>query len=1064
MYTNENIEITQLTIPASVTTIPDEFFSGCSSLTSVDGLSNVTTIGAYAFSQCSSLAFINLSNVQSIGNYAFEYCSSLTSIDLSNVQSIGNWAFVFCSELQLDDLSNVTSVGEWAFSGCRSFSSIDLSNATTIGNSAFSNCDQLQSIELSNVTSLGGAAFMACGNLKTVTGLSKITRIEESTFAGCGNLMTISGTPTITYVGGNAFSSCAKFDFNGFDFSNATYIGGVAFCDCNSLKSIDLSNVKFIGMAAFQNCHNLESVGVLSNITRIEHTAFEGCRAIDFIYFSSDTPARIDVNGNIFDPRIVILVSASAVNDYLTADGWNEYTEQILADIGVDYNVTLIPQSMGSALLTAIGDENVKNVVSLKVTGQINGYDVFVLRNKMPHLRQLDLSDADIVADTDHYTYYQDFYTEDNVIGNYMFNQSGISRLVLPKSITRIEPFAFWRSRVKEIIVPEGVIEIGYDAFSEMEYLKTVTLPSTLTSLGSCAFYGNYRLESVNLPAGLKEIQGGTFSNCSALREVNIPSSISIIGQAAFDNCSSIPEIVLPSALTRIDDSAFHGCNAIRVVKATAVDPNTLAITEETFPKDVYNKATLYIPLDEETGWYATYNAYFWNTQWGQFSNIDVWTPNYDYITVNDDYNQDAGTIPGESINADFGSEAGYILGENASQTFDEVNITDDGTTGGSIVADGNISINDLHCNISITANRWYFFCFPFDIHLGSISYVGNFVWHEYDGAERALSRGGWKKMGSNAVLKAGKGYIFQGNKDGTLTFMTQNPDLKRKNKNKDLDTHTSENSQDASWNFIGNPYLSYFDMDELHFDAPITIWNGYGYDAIRPGDDDYHFQPYQAFFVQKPTGSTSIDFNKEGQETYGQSQAALSAAKARRANAAINPNRRIVNLTISDGETTDKTRVVLNDSKSREYEMECDASKFFSTESIPQLYTVDGNVNYAINERPVENGIIALGFKANKEDEYTISAPRMDAHCLLKDNETGLLIDLQNGGYTFSSKVGDNNERFSLIVTDKATGIDETENSKSSKSQSIYDLNGRKVQEAQRGVVIKDGQKVIVK
>jgi hypothetical protein len=251
--------------------------------------------------------------------------------------------------------------------------------------------------------------------------------------------------------------------------------------------------------------------------------------------------------------------------------------------------------------------------------------------------------------------------------------------------------------------------------------------------------------------------------------------------------------------------------------------------------------------------------------------------------------------------------------------------------------------------------------------------------------------------------------------------------------------------------------------MDEIGFDAPITIWNGTNYDAVRPGDDDYHFQPYQAFFVQKPSGTTSLTFDGNGQETYHQPQAAASNVRERRA-AAKHSDRRIVNLTVSDGEVTDKTRVVLNESKSRAYEMECDASKFFSEENVPQIYTIDGDVSYAINERPIETGTVTLGFKANKEGEFTISAPRMDADCLLKDNETGLVFNLQNGSYTFSSKAGTFGQRFTLIFTEEATAIKKAEAELDGTNEALFDLSGRKAQEGQSGILIKDGQKIIMK
>ena len=87
-----------------------------------------------------------------------------------------------------------------------------------------------------------------------------------------------------------------------------------------------------------------------------------------------------------------------------------------------------------------------------------------------------------------------------------------------------------------------------------------------------------------------------------------------------------------------------------------------------------------------------------------------------------------------------------------------------------------------------------------------------------------------------------------------------------------------------------------------------------------------------------------------------------------------------------------------------------------------------------------------------------------MDTHCLLKDNETGVVFDLQNGDYTFNSKAGTFNQRFTLIIDGEATGIKNVETDAEYNKVMMYDLNGRQVQDSQKGVVIKDGQKVIMK
>ena len=117
---------TNYTIPNSVTTIGDEAFWGCKSLTSINIPNSVTTIGFWAFAVCESLTSINIPNsVTTIGNDAFGGCKSLTSINM---------------------LDGVTTIGKRAFLGCKSLSSINIPNSVTyIGNSAFWNCINLPS-------------------------------------------------------------------------------------------------------------------------------------------------------------------------------------------------------------------------------------------------------------------------------------------------------------------------------------------------------------------------------------------------------------------------------------------------------------------------------------------------------------------------------------------------------------------------------------------------------------------------------------------------------------------------------------------------------------------------------------------------------------------------------------------------------------------------------------------------------------------------------------------------------------------------------------------------------
>lgn len=96
-----NSVVTSVTIPDSVTSIPDSAFGFCSQLTNISIPNSVTYIGFSAFNSCTSLKSITLpSSLSTIQSEAFYNCGNLKTIRIPvSVTSIGNYAFDVCPSL-----------------------------------------------------------------------------------------------------------------------------------------------------------------------------------------------------------------------------------------------------------------------------------------------------------------------------------------------------------------------------------------------------------------------------------------------------------------------------------------------------------------------------------------------------------------------------------------------------------------------------------------------------------------------------------------------------------------------------------------------------------------------------------------------------------------------------------------------------------------------------------------------------------------------------------------------------------------------------------------------------
>ena len=224
---------------------------------------------------------------------------------------------------------NLTEIWDYAFSSKPNLTSIILpENITSIGNNAFSGCSSLSEINIpENVSDIGEYAFSGCSSLNGLVLPTGIRSISTGTFEGCG-LKGIIIPNGVTAIGDFAFDSCSSLtDIQLPD--NLTEIGNSAFAR-TALANISIDgNGTSLGSWIFSFCNDLTRITLNGDFTNIEGNAFAGT-FLKQLYVSCTTPPVISSSPLIIPDYTTIYVPSKYIESYQTAEGWNEYSSQIV--------------------------------------------------------------------------------------------------------------------------------------------------------------------------------------------------------------------------------------------------------------------------------------------------------------------------------------------------------------------------------------------------------------------------------------------------------------------------------------------------------------------------------------------------------------------------------------------------------------------------------------------------------------------------------------------------------------------------------------------------------------
>ena len=655
-------------------------------------------------------------------------------------------------------------------------------------------------------------------------------------------------------------------------------------------------------------------------------------------------------------------------------------------------------------------------------------------------------------------------------IGEDSFNNSGLIEVDIPATVLTIKNSAFRKTPITEINFHENskLETIENSVFADCKQLKKFIMPGTVTSIGQCLFEYCYKIEEVVFSDKLTKLPYRTCCDCYELEKIHLPKNLKEIGGAAFISCKSFKNIKLPESLTSIDYEAFCGIIADSIIVpqnvtnigSTAFQHNdsleyielpayvksynntfqnchnikTIVCKSATAPTNIINDPFNAIDKTAVKLRVPTFAVmdYRLDPYWHQFSSTEGGA-NTDYYNIADTLTLTNNLRPEGKPSIDLNHGGKLIVNGNAPIETGQLNIFINENNPAVLLNNSIFKADSVNIKLSVSANKWYFITPLYDVKLKDVTHSENasFVFRYYDSANRATNGTGnnWKNVNGNK-LHAGMGYIFQCSKAGTVTFPAEvqvhaqlfcTTDVTAK-----LEEHPTEIAANKNWNYIGNPYPTYYDIYYLGFTAPITVWTGNTYRAYSIADDELALYPMQTFFVQKPEGVDSIIFHKEGRLLTSAIDRKNNIKARKDASAAP---RFLFNMQIAANDTlVDETRVVINEKASTGYEMQSDASKFMSLKSeVPQIFTIDNEGNsYAINERPLSDGSIALGYNVSRMGFYTISATGADGKIELTDNLLNKSVDITQESYMFHSgaTAGNNTTRFTLKVTLDNNGL----------------------------------------
>lgn len=672
-------------------------------------------------------------------------------------------------------------------------------------------------------------------------------------------------------------------------------------------------------------------------------------------------------------------------------------------------------------------------------------------------------------------------------IGGYAFNDNDrLTSVTLGSGLTEVSSYCF-NSCEKLTVVKggENVKTIGSGAFNYCSELRSVSDLAPVT-VGSSAFYYCKKMENFNF-SNAKILNAEAYRECNTLTDVDL-TTVETIENRCFISCTGLKKVVLGNNISKINEYAFTDCNALEelhIGSSVSYLDNRCFYTSSSSLKKVYVTAPAPPSVYNNTSYYPFYStsgvtlyvpeyamvSYKLDNYWSQFTKVEPNPNQPDKVNLYKKLELTSNARIPNSPDIYLGKGGALIVNGDNAQTFGKytqyMNI---GETSSSLISrckemTSTSSQFDFFIGATSGSGYWYYLCMPFDVKRSDIILPEGtaIAVRYYDSESRATNgaSGNWKDVPADSVLHMGKGYIFRSSKEGNVGFPateeTHNAIFRNTAVSTPLVEYAAVESANAGWNLVGNPYPCFYDIYYMDFAAPITTWDvdNRTYKAYSAADDNFVLTPQQAFFVQKPSLVDAITFQPAGRQI--NKTIDHSALAMRRAARSQQVQRKLVDVSLTCADRTDRTRVVVNANASDDFCADNDAVKMMAYEGTPQIYTIAGADQLAVNEGAHRGGSVALGMYLPADDAYTIAVDRDELGAKLLDY--GVEVEMP---YTFSAAEGYMDDRFTLTFEAPTTGIN-TVATDADADNAIYTIDGRRVNStAQKGIYIQNHKKIV--